>query len=97
MTYSFLPPARQELHAAVDYYEGRRKGLGAEFAAEVHRTILRIQANPTAWKIVIRSARRCRTRRFPYSVIYSIREDDILIVAIMHVRRRPDYWRDRLA
>jgi mRNA-degrading endonuclease RelE of RelBE toxin-antitoxin system len=40
--------------------------------------------------------RRCRLRRFPYGLIYAIDEGDILIVAVAHTHRRPDYWRDRM-
>jgi mRNA-degrading endonuclease RelE of RelBE toxin-antitoxin system len=40
--------------------------------------------------------RRCRLRRFPYGLIYAIDRGDILIVAVAHAHRRPDYWRDRM-
>jgi hypothetical protein len=41
--------------------------------------------------------RRCRLRRFPYGVIYHADEMEILVVAVAHAHRRPDYWRDRIS
>lgn len=96
MSYRFLLPARDELEQAIDFYNQRRRGLGYEFAQEVESAISRILAFPRAWPVVSPRARRCRTRRFPYGVIYQIREDEILVVAVMHLKRRPFYWKDRL-
>ena len=96
MSYRFLLPAREELEEAIEFYNQRRRGLGYEFAEEVESTISRIVALPRAWPVVSPRARRCRTRRFPYGVVYQIREDEILVVAVMHLKRRPLYWKDRL-
>ena len=35
-------------------------------------------------------------RRFPYGLIYHVRDEMLLIVAVMHLHRHPDVWRDRL-
>ncbi|CAN5490471.1 hypothetical protein BH10PSE6_BH10PSE6_28480 [soil metagenome] len=43
-----------------------------------------------------RSIRRCRLSRFPYGLIYTIDKYDVLVLAVAHLHRRPDYWRDRL-
>lgn len=96
MTYSFLAPARDELEEAIRFYDQRRVGLGDEFAEEVESTIKRILDHPRAWHPVSPRARRCRTRRFPYGVIYQIRDDQILIVAIMRLKRKPGNWQSRI-
>ncbi len=96
MNYSFLAPAHDEFEEATSFYNRRRAGLGDEFAEEVESTIQRILDHPRAWHPLSPRTRRCRTRRFPYGVIYQIRDDQILIVAIMDLRRRPDYWKDRV-
>jgi plasmid stabilization system protein ParE len=96
MKVELLPPADTELLEAVSYYNGQSEGLGYEFAAEVKQTIGRIVRFPDAWQKLSLRARRCRTRRFPYGVIYQIRGELILIVAIMHLRRHPDTWKSRL-
>lgn len=96
MTYSFLAPAQRELEEAVNFYDDLRPGLGAQFAGEVENAIHRILQNPQVWPKLSRAVRRCRLRRFPYGIVYQFRQDHVLIVAVMHLRRQADYWRDRM-
>lgn len=95
MRHRFLAPARAELEEAVDYYEARRPGLGTEFAAEVQAAINRILQLPLACRKLSPRSHRCRLARFPYGIIYQIRPDHVVIVAVMHLRREPSYWRNR--
>jgi plasmid stabilization system protein ParE len=98
MNIKFLEPAAAELYEAIVYYNIQRNGLGLEFANEVEDTIERIKQNPEAWTAISTSkqARRCLTNRFPYGIIYQIRKNTILIVAVMHLKRRPQTWQSRL-
>jgi plasmid stabilization system protein ParE len=96
VTYSFLEPAREELEEVVSYYEGQRPGLGEEFAREVENTILRILNLPEAWTELAPTIRRCRINRFPYGIVYTVQGEEIIIIAVMHLRRKPGYWKDRL-
>ncbi|MCP4129418.1 MAG: type II toxin-antitoxin system RelE/ParE family toxin [bacterium] len=96
MKYSFHPSARIELSEAVYYYESCRKGLGAEFAKEVYSTVRRITEFPEAWTPLTKNTRRCLTKRFPYGVIYQIKDGWILIIAVMQLNRKPDYWKNRI-
>ncbi len=95
MSYSFHPEARSEFEEAIDYYEGREVGLGYDFAVEVHHAIQRIVDYPEGWAELEHGIRRCLVRRFPYGVLYAVHEDEIVILAVMHLHRRPGYWRDR--
>jgi plasmid stabilization system protein ParE len=99
MNAEFLGPAIQEFYEAIAYYNLQRQGLGKEFAKEVEDTIERIKQNPEAWTIISSSkrARRCLTNRFPFGIIYQIRQDTLLIVAVWHHRRRPQTWQERLS
>jgi len=94
MRVEVLEPAEAEFREAVEYYNQQAEGLGYEFAAEVRRTLLRIVRFPDAWTTLSPRTRRCRTNRFPYGVIYQVRGDTILVVAVMHMRRHPNSWRD---
>jgi len=97
MVVKFLAPAQAELVEAVAYYESRKQGLGSQFTEEIKRTIQRILRFPEAWAPISRRTRRCRTNRFPYGVIYQVRGDILLIVAVMHLHREPRTWKDRLS
>jgi plasmid stabilization system protein ParE len=96
MKIEFLPPAKAELMDAISYYNLQSEGLGYEFAAEVKRTLERIVRYPHAWAKLSKRTRRCRTIRFPYGVIYQVRGETLLIVAVMHMSREPERWKLRL-
>ena len=55
-----------------------------------------ITAAPDQWRIFEQDVRRCLTKVFPYAILYTIESDYVLILAVMHCRRKPGYWRDRL-
>jgi len=92
----FHPKAAEELEAAASYYEGKRLGLGALFTAEAKKTKDRIVELPTAAREVRESIRHRSIHRFPYVLYYSAEEGEILVVAVAHKRRRPEYWAERL-
>jgi plasmid stabilization system protein ParE len=91
-----LKAAEKELDEGVSYYEAQVPGLGNEFLEETRAAIDRIKQYPEAWHAVSRRTRRYQVKRFPYGVIYQIRQDELLIVAIAHLHRKPGYWRNRI-
>lgn len=95
MKYYFHQAAQKEFQKAIDYYDSERLGLGSEFAEEVYLTILRILDFPHAWSKMSVRSRRCLVNRFPYGVIYRVLGDEIHIIAVAHLHRRPDYWMKR--
>ncbi|OGS24660.1 MAG: plasmid stabilization protein [Elusimicrobia bacterium RIFOXYB2_FULL_48_7] len=88
----FLSTAEHEFIDAVKYYNAQSEGLGFEFAAEIKYSLDRIIQYPLAWHKLSERTRRCRTSRFPYGVIYQQKKDCVLIIAIMHLHRRPETW-----
>jgi plasmid stabilization system protein ParE len=96
MTYDFHPEARLEYREAAAFYRSRRPGLGAAFSLEVEAAIQRILEAPNRWRFLEQDVRTCRTRTFPYAILYTVELDSILIVAVMHLRREPGYWHNRL-
>lgn len=91
-----LSVAQAEIEAAIDFYNRDCPGLGYEFADEVFRTIRRSADNPLAWQSISQRTRRCLTHRFPYAVLYQIRGDELLVIAVMHLHRHPDSWKNRV-
>ena len=96
-TIAFHPKAETELRAAVRYYNDCQEGLGLDFAGEVHRSLQHILAFPKAWARLSRDTRRCLINRFPYGIVYSADRSSILVVAIMHLNRKPRSWTRRVA
>ena len=90
-------PASEELAEAVRWYESRRAGLGTEFFDAVAATLSLIETNPEIGTTLSAEGRtrRALLTRFPYQVVYRLRPAEIVIVAIAHLKRRPDYWRAR--
>jgi len=96
MQISFLETAQGELDGAIEYYNRERDGLGDEFLVEVVRALDRVAAFPQAWHVFSKRTRRCLVKRFPYGIVYQCSEDGILVVAVAHLHRKPDYWKHRL-
>jgi len=97
MRVRILSFAEAELHEAVEYHNHQSPGLGYELAAEVKAAFDRIASFPTAWPVFSERSRRCLVNRFPYGVLYQVRGDTVLVVAIMHLRRAPTLWGERAA
>jgi hypothetical protein len=95
MKFLFHEYAEAEFKKAVAYYEDCRAGLGIEFAQEVYTTISRIIQYPEAWSQMSKNTRRCLVNRFPFGVIYQVKSDLVLIIAVADLRRKPGFWLDR--
>ncbi|SRR6266566_3038537 len=96
MKIQFLEIAQKELDDAVSYYNQESGGVGDRFLAEVLNALDRIAKFPEAWHPCSNRTRRCLIKRFPYGIIYRHSNDDILVVAIAHLHREPEYWENRL-
>jgi len=96
MPFQFHPLAREELQHAARSYEQAQEGLGVRFTRAVRSTMARIEFNPEWFRIIGDDVRKCRVPRFPYGVLFRQRPDGLYIVAVMHLHRDPDYWKDRL-
>jgi toxin ParE2 len=96
VTVRFLEVAREELDEAIKYYNDHAPGLGDAFLVETLAAIDRIERFPQAWHRLGENTRRCRLRRFPYSLVYNDEPGKILVLAVAHLHRHPDYWKDRV-
>ena len=93
-----LRAAREEFAEAVRWYDEQRPGLGAEFFGEVTATTGRLEAFPEMGTPVSRDGltRRVLVPRFPCHVVYRLTRTEIVILAVAHLKRLPNYWRHRL-
>ncbi len=93
---TYLDPAEEELLDAARFYNEQRSGLGPRYLEAVRNVTVRIQENPLSGKIVYRKIRRRLLAKWPYSILYRVDVDEIVVVAVMHQRRSPDYWHNRI-
>jgi plasmid stabilization system protein ParE len=96
MIFGFHEDAKEELFAAIEYYESCQLGLGRRFSKEVFATIDRICEHPYAWVKVDLHTRRCILKYFPYGLLYQVVDETISVMAVMHLQRKPDYWNARI-
>lgn len=91
----FHPEALAEADAAAAFYKAQQPELEVRFLEALNDTIVHIRRNPLMYRCVEGNVRKCRILRFPYGVIYRAVEDRIEVIAVMHLRRRPGYWKSR--
>lgn len=92
----FAAPARREFLAEVAYYHTEEPSLGARFVAAVESAIARALALPFSGAPAPKSTRRVFVRGFPFALVYRPEPDGILIFAVTHHSRRPEYWHLRV-
>jgi len=95
MKYVFHPEALTEYAGAVQYYSEQRAEVAQAFINAVEDAVYQIRESPNRWSLVDDNVRRCLTRKFPYGILYTIEQDYILILAVMHCSRKPGYWKNR--
>ncbi|TDX99559.1 type II toxin-antitoxin system RelE/ParE family toxin [Thiohalophilus thiocyanatoxydans] len=89
-TYSFR--AQKELQAIVRNYNKSSPGLGMEFMEELDAQIELCFENPEIGLRLEEHHRRLVMKRFPFNIIYRIRENEIRVIAVAHQHREPGYW-----
>lgn len=94
--YRFLSPAEEEVTEAALFYDRASVGLGQDFLDDVQKFIDRLREYPQLGAEIGTGLRRVLLQRFPFSLIYAVETDQILIVSVAHQGRKPDYWRSRV-
>jgi plasmid stabilization system protein ParE len=97
MNLEFLPEAMAEFRDAAGYYEDREAGLGKQFQAEIQEVCLAILDHPFLWRERKGGFHRVNCPVFPYYIAYFIRRDKVVVAAVAHESRHPDYWKKRMA
>jgi len=88
---TFLALAQEELDNIFETYD-YQNNLGYAFVDDVKETLQRIQLYPEAWHKCSTHTHRCILKQFPYAIIYQKRDDDILVLAIVNLRKKPTLW-----
>ncbi|MEE2022817.1 type II toxin-antitoxin system RelE/ParE family toxin [Alkalimonas mucilaginosa] len=96
MRINFVAPARRELLQEVLYYHQQEPGLGAAFVLEIEAATARALAFPEAGSPATMNTRRVFVKKFPFSVVYRPDHEGIVVFAVAHHSRKPNYWASRV-
>jgi len=91
----FHPDAVDEAAAARQWYDDRSAKAATAFDAELDRGVASLRESPLRWPPDPQDVRRLLLKRFPIALVYRIKLDEIQVLAVAHLHRRPGYWQDR--
>ena len=95
MEIEFLEPAFLEYKEAIEFYGLQSEDLGEKFILEIDKTISIIKNYPEGYSEYTKNTRKAVVNIFPYNIIYSVYKEVIIIIAIAHQHRKPNYWGNR--
>lgn len=90
------PEAEAEFEDAALYYARREAGLGVRFVDAIESGFRQIERSPFTWRMIREDIRRLLVKTFPYGIVYAPVAEEIFVLAVMHLKREPDYWAGRL-
>ncbi len=98
MDYELIirPEAKADLLDAFHWYQEQRQGLGHNFKLCIEEVISKTKSNPHIHKTIFQNVRRSVTKRFPFGVFYTVENEKIIVLAVMHARRDPLKWKNRI-
>lgn len=95
MKFFFHPQAKEELEQAVLFYKKQQAGIEKRFIAAVEDAIYKVCRNPLLYRKIDGNVRKCRVLHFPFAIIFRTMSERIEIIAVMHLRKQPNYWQSR--
>ena len=95
MKYFLHPQAKEELEQTILFYKKQQAGLEKRFIEAAEDAINRVCRNPLLYRKVDDDVRKCRLLHFPYAIFFRIKPAQIEIIAVMHLRKQPNYWQSR--
>lgn len=90
------PEAEQEYLSSLAWYKERSQTAALNFESEFQQAVSAIAEAPERWPIYFSRCRRYILHQFPFSIVYRVLDEEVLVLAIAHGHRRPGYWRKRL-
>ena len=89
------PEADLEITEAAEWYFERARGLAGEFVRVVDAAFATIERNPLQFPMVDPPIRQAVLRRFPYSILFTADDTEIVVLSCFHSRRDPKRWQTR--
>ena len=86
---------KDEVEEAVGWYASKSSQLGARFRRAVNRAIVQVINHPKMYAKFDGEYRLNRVGKYPYGVVYRLDATEIFFSALMHLHRKPGYWKGR--
>jgi toxin ParE1/3/4 len=94
-SFRFHPEAFLEADNAVEFYKNKQAGLEKRFLTALQDAVFRMRSNPLIYRTIEGNIRKCRLLLFPYALIYRVTDKYLEVIAVMHIRKHPGYWKSR--
>jgi plasmid stabilization system protein ParE len=88
----FLALAQNELDDIYESLEHQKKNQGHRFIEEIEKMLKLVKAYPTVWSKTSSNTQKCFLNGFPYAIIYQYVDNNIIVVAIMNLHKKPIHW-----
>ena len=94
-TVRYVEQARDEFLHELEYFTAVSPRLGKRFDAAVQKAEALAAEFADAGFPYKFGARRVFPGKFKFSIVYVVREHEVVILAVAPFRRTPGYWRSR--
>jgi plasmid stabilization system protein ParE len=91
-----LSGAKADIREASRFYEAERPGFGDLFLTRFHQALSQVREYPLTAPTIYGQYRRMGLKQFSHSIVYSVEANQVVVVAVLHNRRNPDYWKRRI-
>jgi hypothetical protein len=85
----FIPEIEEDVMDGYLWYKAKSSELGNDFLQMFYSYANDIMWNPLIYPRVFKEFRRCLIKRFPYSIYFTIIENQIFVVGFFHCSRDP--------
>ncbi len=93
MTYSYIPTihAQHDYEQSLQWYSERSTDAAEKFVQAIDNALQLICDSPYRWRNKYKKYHEINLRKYPFTIIYTIEEDNSLLVilSIYHHKRNP--------
>ena len=87
--------AKNDIQEIVDYYDRLAPKITDKFMDDLYADLELLQGNPNLFQRKYKETRVRYMKKFPFGVHYMVKEDTVVILAVLHTSRNPKIWEER--
>ncbi|MFK5923891.1 MAG: type II toxin-antitoxin system RelE/ParE family toxin [Verrucomicrobiota bacterium] len=90
------PEADAEAIDAAEWIKADDPRQGALFVEAVEEALINARTQHGIYRVFDGEFRKVRVGKFRYAVVFRVKENEVQVLAVMHLHRRPNYWKTRV-